>query len=285
MIAQQKPKPSAPEESASVGLPDNIFAGLQFPSVPTTKPVFVPKSTPSSQQTVSVNVVNQDTKQSVEMRTVKPASKPIDSRALSVLYQNEPGDSSHLYPSIPAFQPSTLPATPQVGTMLSPPTQHQSTEVEESQPLLSSQHSNAEVFLDVFTENQRLIEELNRLQRDMQNEDSVAPTVVRASSVNSNRTVAASPHIHVSSTTANVQHGQQQMQQPQQANNVGLKYVCCGSCRQWLSSPRDAAYVYCPNCQAINNCLPQPEGPERLPPRRLESSTPWYLQCFERIWS
>lgn len=34
----------------------------------------------------------------------------------------------------------------------------------------------------------------------------------------------------------------------------GVKYVCCGGCRQWLLAPRDAVYVACGTCQAINNC-------------------------------
>lgn len=33
-----------------------------------------------------------------------------------------------------------------------------------------------------------------------------------------------------------------------------LKYVCCGNCQQWLSAPRNATYVYCPGCEAVNNC-------------------------------
>jgi LSD1 subclass zinc finger protein len=34
----------------------------------------------------------------------------------------------------------------------------------------------------------------------------------------------------------------------------GLKYVCCGSCRQWLSAPIESQYVYCPGCESVNNC-------------------------------
>ena len=51
MITQPKPKPSAPEETAGgVGLPDSIFAGLQFPTVPTNTPVYTPKITTHTQQ-------------------------------------------------------------------------------------------------------------------------------------------------------------------------------------------------------------------------------------------
>lgn len=34
----------------------------------------------------------------------------------------------------------------------------------------------------------------------------------------------------------------------------GVKYVCCGGCRQWLMAPRDAVYVVCAQCDSINNC-------------------------------
>jgi LSD1 subclass zinc finger protein len=39
---------------------------------------------------------------------------------------------------------------------------------------------------------------------------------------------------------------QQQLSTSTSNEQATLKYVCCGSCRQWLSSPRDAAFVYCP---------------------------------------
>lgn len=35
---------------------------------------------------------------------------------------------------------------------------------------------------------------------------------------------------------------------------AGVKYVCCGSCRQWLLAPNEAVYVVCSRCQAVNNC-------------------------------
>jgi LSD1 subclass zinc finger protein len=35
-----------------------------------------------------------------------------------------------------------------------------------------------------------------------------------------------------------------------------LKYVCCGSCRQWLSSPRDATFVYCPGQSVSQSAMP-----------------------------
>lgn len=78
---------------------------------------------------------------------------------------------------------------------------------------------------------------------------------------------------------------------------ASLKYVCCGSCRQWLSSPRDAAFVYCPGCGAVNNCnikptdatntaTAPPVAPTAPPTRRVgdRQSWPWYLQCVEGLF-
>lgn len=102
---------------------------------------------------------------------------------------------------------------------------------------------------------------------------------------------------------------QQQAQQRSQAppssavarngnDNAVVKYVCCGSCRQWLSSPRDANFVYCPGCGAVNNCNVKPTEPgssssttpappssvTRAPPRRVGENSPWYLQCIEKLF-
>jgi LSD1 subclass zinc finger protein len=41
---------------------------------------------------------------------------------------------------------------------------------------------------------------------------------------------------------------------PTQPPREGVKYVCCGSCRQWLLAPKDAMLVACSRCEAINNC-------------------------------
>lgn len=65
--------------------------------------------------------------------------------------------------------------------------------------------------------------------------------------------------------TQQQQQSQQHAQQHQQHTGVqindtsrppaaGVKYVCCGACRQWLLSPKDAVYVVCSRCEAVNNC-------------------------------
>jgi LSD1 subclass zinc finger protein len=100
------------------------------------------------------------------------------------------------------------------------------------------------------------------------------------------------------------QQHQEGLAQQTASQTQALKYVCCGNCRQWLSAPREATYVYCPGCEAVNNCaIAPPPAPssqtERAPPRvyvslSLSSSPPphpsprldaqpWYLQCFARV--
>ena len=44
------------------------------------------------------------------------------------------------------------------------------------------------------------------------------------------------------------------MRTAQQPPVEGVKYVCCGRCRQWLRAPKEAVYVYCSSCDAVNNC-------------------------------
>lgn len=50
----------------------------------------------------------------------------------------------------------------------------------------------------------------------------------------------------------------------------GVKYVCCGGCRQWLMAPRDAVYVVCSTCEAINNCNLVP---------KVRASNALYMYC------
>ena len=42
------------------------------------------------------------------------------------------------------------------------------------------------------------------------------------------------------------------------------KYVCCGTCRQWLQAPHDAQMVRCPGCGCINNCDLAPQNASRV---------------------
>jgi hypothetical protein len=40
----------------------------------------------------------------------------------------------------------------------------------------------------------------------------------------------------------------------------GMKYVCCGGCRQWLLAPTEANLVVCNGCRSVNNCSLHPSG-------------------------
>jgi hypothetical protein len=46
----------------------------------------------------------------------------------------------------------------------------------------------------------------------------------------------------------------ERMQTNVQPPAQGVKFVCCGRCKQWLRAPKEAIYVYCQTCDAVNNC-------------------------------
>ena len=61
------------------------------------------------------------------------------------------------------------------------------------------------------------------------------------------------------------QQQQEEVQLPQVQEELQgqQKYVCCGTCRQWLQAPHDAQMVRCPGCGCINSViLPRKTLPE-----------------------
>ena len=89
-------------------------------------------------------------------------------------------------------------------------------------------------------------------------------TYMQQQIANSTVRVATSPAPAALATPANgvltrnpTEIGQNVVQQP------GMKYVCCGGCRQWLLAPSSATLVHCAGCHSINNCaLHQPLTPQ-----------------------
>ena len=75
----------------------------------------------------------------------------------------------------------------------------------------------------------------------------------------------------------------------------GIKYVCCGTCRQWLLSPRDAVYVFCPQCRSVNSCALLPpsqttitDDVQAIRRSRAEEANYFFpryiLDCFQGIY-
>ena len=61
----------------------------------------------------------------------------------------------------------------------------------------------------------------------------------------------------------------------------GVKYVCCGGCRQWLVAPRTAVYVVCTQCESVNNCNIATAPPGTVPndqARQIETNALTYQQ-------
>ena len=169
----------------------------------------------------------------------------------------------------------------------------------------SADPTNASLIHDLMLENARLAEENSRLQRAFALQQAqqaqqrvpavvaspvgpqtqyMQPTIVSGQGLGAHQSAPAQG-IRVSGSTP-------------PAQREGVKYVCCGTCRQWLLSPRDAAFVYCPQCRCINNCgaLPPPTaGHHQLnstgarPGSTLSQPERWelppYIQdCFRGIW-
>lgn len=110
-------------------------------------------------------------------------------------------------------------------------------------------------------------EEIEALQRSMNY--TLSPHPLYNQQTQSQQQIQR-PNAVPAQTAAQVGTTQQNPVQSQQQTQQQMKYVCCGNCRQWLSAPRDATYVYCPGCEAVNNCALAPSAApaaERAPPR------------------
>jgi LSD1 subclass zinc finger protein len=115
---------------------------------------------------------------------------------------------------------------------------------------------------DLVQENLRLQQQLQALQDSMAAGASslVSPQQLHLQAEEERRLIQQQSQIqqqqeaYMAHQQAHRQRQQQQQQATSTAGDGSLKYVCCGNCRQWLSAPKDAVYVYCPGCQAVNNC-------------------------------
>ena len=86
MIAPTRSAPKA--EQIDRGLPDNIFAGLSFPEVPTTLPTIVRKND-TPQQIGLLDVQTLDTADTVSRETLVPVKVDANPTSLAKLYTSE----------------------------------------------------------------------------------------------------------------------------------------------------------------------------------------------------
>lgn len=146
-----------------------------------------------------------------------------------------------------------------------------------TQPAATNQDSQSQANLvdELLQENSRLTEEVQHLRRLVAHQQQSQPHLQNQQS---NYLAAQSPitGTQVSDTT-----------NPPAA---GVKYVCCGACHQWLLAPKEATYVVCSRCQAVNNCnlTPMNRRGENDSDRYLtirRTDLPWFLDCLVRPFS
>jgi len=250
------------DEDALVGL----FAGLSFPEVPTT--LIRGSLQHSSEQ--------QRPKEAIaEQPTATP--RPRNDTIVQAIIQST---------SLASLYSPTAPATRRSYPELSNASSSVHTDPDERVGLLSSSKlppqerggvpdcASAALINELMQENARLAQENARLEQ-MRQQVPQALHVHNLPSIVEGATGAA-----VSAPAQGIRiHGTSPPEQRE-----GVKYVCCGTCRQWLLSPRDAVYVFCPQCRSVNNCgavahgssepLARPSDPFSFFPREV-------LDCFQ----
>jgi len=294
----QQSRPASQAEAAE----SSLFAGLSFPEVPTS--LIVPRRARDEVPTAPAPVVDENF-YGTEMVNLEPGSitgasqasaPPVvqaitQTNSLASLYA--PAPAATRYPEISSItrggslSSRPFPASAPVAVAAVPRAQ---LDADERVGLLSSQGAtlsstaldaegaNASLIHDLMMENARLADENARLSREKAAlEHASAPVATPVTSlaralpdyhqptiISSNSGAAVASGSSVGSLSAPAQGIRISGSTPP-AQREGVKYVCCGACRQWLLSPRDAAYVYCPQCRSINNCgaMPPASGQNR----------------------
>jgi LSD1 subclass zinc finger protein len=259
------------------GLPLNIFAGLSFPEVPKHAINHVASSVTDHgaivlgeaelkpvDDVVSTNEINNKQEYRSDETTVNHRITH-SAQSLASLYSTNETDTSESYPQLPiSIVPMTYNNThrydlPEIGSIriaestpgsivIEPPP------LESSCPHDEQKSGENTLVTDLITENARLSSELEGLRKSLGERFPSTQTAPRVEST-----------VPSSSTGVNMQqegmirgerdeedHGLLQAQTD--SNKEGIKYVCCGSCRTWLSAPASAMFVRCPGCESVNNC-------------------------------
>lgn len=151
-----------------------------------------------------------------------------------------------------------------------------------------TQTENELLIQDLIIQNNKLTEEVGELRNIISGTQSGINTGTSQSQVRSYTLPAPSPFIgSVVGMTLNAPAQGELMEGRVQSPEFARlnKYICCGSCQQWISGPKLAKFVTCPGCSSVNDCTAtRGEGSEEI--RRVEaegrlSSVPWYMKCLE----
>lgn len=266
-----KPEPAAAtiKRQEGGGLPTNIFAGLSFPEVPTHaiqppayESVTEAKDSSNAESSILANVV--EAKQTVP-KEESPYVKPAAHSALSLasLYTTNELEEVGAYPVLPVSYVSMTYDTARFDYQAEESGRISESSSNMQMPVeyvnLGSSCPPEEVaavenclVTDLVAENSRLCSELADLKKSLGERypstmNPLAPPNVAPSSSESARLQQEGM---IRGDVDGENHGL--LQASGDRTKDGLKYVCCGTCRTWLSAPVTAVYVKCPQCEAVN---------------------------------
>eukprot|EP01032_Pedospumella_encystans_P019914 gene19914-22633_t len=132
---------------------------------------------------------------------------------------------------------------------------------------------------DLVTENSRLADEVANLRRILHQQQQQQFQQQQLSSQSASQSMSVTG-VQITDAT--------------RPPEKGVKYVCCGGCRQWLVAPRDAQFVVCSTCESINNCNLAPadntsehnrENEQRALVQRNANQAAgsfWFLDCLSK---
>jgi LSD1 subclass zinc finger protein len=261
----------------SGGLPLNIFAGLSFPEVPKHAINHIASSVPDhattnlseaelkpSDDSLLINEVKNKQEYRSEETTVNHRIVH-SAQSLASLYSTSEAHTSESYPQLPVSIVSMtynnthrydLPETGSiriaeptpVSIIIEPPPS------ESSCPHDEQKSGENTLVTDLITENARLSSELEGLRKSLGERFPSTQTAPRVESMvpSSSNGVSMQQEGMIRGERDEENHGLLQAQTD--SNKEGIKYVCCGSCRTWLSAPASAMFVRCPGCESVNNC-------------------------------
>ena len=246
----------------------SLFAGLSFPEVPTTI-IRVPLPSPEQKELIAEQTTATESHTSHTPTNNTIVQAIMQSTSLASLYAPTAPAIRRSYPEISNTVSSTVRMDPdeRVGLLSSSITTAQGREG-------VSDGANATLINELMQENARLAEENARLVRMQQQSPQALP-------IHNHQSISQGPvGVAVSAPAQGIRI--QGTSPP--AQREGVKYVCCGTCRQWLLSPRDAVYVFCPQCRSVNNCgavSHSPPAPLAQPSDPLSSFPRNFIDCFQ----
>lgn len=265
------------KQHESGGLPINIFAGLSFPEVPKhainhiATPVIdsaAPSLGGAELKSIDDSAVANEIEKKKEWRSEEIAVNhriTHSAQSLASLYSKSETDATESYPQLPVsivsmtYNNAHRYDSPEIGSIRTAEPRAGDVTMEPL-PLESScphdelKSGENSLVTDLITENARLSAELKDLKKSLGEKFPSTQNASRTETVvpSSSNGVSMQQEGMIRGERDEEDHGLLQAQTD--SNKEGIKYVCCGSCRTWLSAPASAMFVKCPGCESVNNC-------------------------------